>query len=156
MTHQRYNIPDQGENLVRLAAAAGGPPAEAATANEVARVRRADGAIVSTDIRAYSKDKDGPLSVLGLLLNLEAIHVRSWTELGFGMLQKRSAARQAEQICKESGIVAAVEWVQSNATKELHLSTLSDGLSGSAFYLTINEATVVDQMRRALKKWKHN
>ena len=154
MTHERYNLPDQGENLVRLAAAAGGPSAAAATANEVARIRRADGAIASTDIRAYSKDKDGPLSVLRLLLNLEEIHLKAWAELGFGMFQKRPAVRRAEEIYRESGIAAAVAWVQANATKKIHLSTLADGLSGSAFYLTINEASVVDQMRRALKKWK--
>jgi hypothetical protein len=79
--------------------------------------------------------------------------VSVWSADGFGMFQKRSASKQAEQICLERGLDAAVNWALANATTgSLHVDVLRmmfkttlDGTFGQALL------TILD---RSLRKWK--
>lgn len=122
---------------------------------EVDRVRRPDGALVAADLRDVRKEKDGPLYILGALLGLEAITVSVWAGSGFGMLQKRSASKQVEQLCREQGVAAAVDWALANGSRDrLHLSVLRDGLDDMLHGTTLNEAGMRDGLRRCFRKWR--
>jgi hypothetical protein len=144
-----HQLPDAGEALVTLA---GGDPAVAA---EVDRVRRPDGALCAADLTAYRKDKDGPLHALRILLEDEAQRVSVWSGSGFGMLQKRSASKQVEQVCIEQGANAAVNWALANSTngnldvtvlRMMYQSTL-DGSFGPALQSILE---------KSLRKWKRS
>jgi hypothetical protein len=144
-----HQLPDAGEALVALA---GGDPAVAA---EVDRVRRPDGTLCAADLTAYRKDKDGPLQALRILLEDEAQRVSVWSGSGFGMLQKRSASKQVEQVCIEQGANAAVNWALANSTngnldvtvlRMMYKSTL-DGSFGPALQSILE---------KSLRKWKRS
>lgn len=144
-----HQLPDAGQALVALA---GGDPTVAA---EVDRVRRPDGALCAADLTAYRKDKDGPLQALRILLEDEAQRVSVWSGSGFGLLQKRSASKQVEQVCIEQGANAAVNWALANSTngnldvtvlRMMYKSTL-DGSFGPALQSILE---------KSLRKWKRS
>jgi hypothetical protein len=149
MEMTNHQLPDAGQALVALA---GGDPAVAA---EVDRVRRPDGALCAADLTAYRKDKDGPLQALRILLEDEAQRVSVWSGSGFGLLQKRSASKQVEQVCIEQGANAAVNWALANSTngnldvtvlRMMYKSTL-DGSFGPALQSILE---------KSLRKWKRS
>ncbi len=96
----------------------------AVVAAEVDRVRHPAGELIQAELRSYSKAKDGPLRLLSTLLSLEALTVSMWAEQGFGMLQKRSARMQVEDISRTRGIDAAAEWTLANGSKRPHIDIL--------------------------------
>lgn len=124
----RHQLPDQGYHLASLAQDVAGERGAAAVAAEVDRVRRPDGALAQADLRAFRKPKDGPLHLLSTLLSLEAITVCVWAENGFGMMQRRSARKQAEDLSRDQGADAAVDWAMANATKMIHVDVLQQML----------------------------
>lgn len=145
----KHQLPDAGEVLVALA---GDGRAAQLVAGEVDRVRHPNGALCAADLAAYRRDKDGPLNALRVLLEDEARTVSVWSESGFGMFQKRSAAKQVEQVCLGQGLDAAVDWALANASGSLHVDVLRrmfkttlDGSFGQALL------SILD---RSLRKWK--
>ncbi len=114
----RHQLPDQGHHLVCLALDIAGERGAAVVAAEVNRVRRPDGTLAQADLRGFSKAKDGPLHLLSTLLSLEAISVSVWAEGGFGMIQRRSARKQAEELSRNQGADAATDWALSSATNK--------------------------------------
>jgi hypothetical protein len=147
MPTTQHKLPDAGAVLVALA----GDSAAQVVAAEVDRVRHRDGALCAADLAAYGKDKDGPLHALRILLEDEARTVSVWSASGFGMLQKRSASKQVEQVCLERGLDAAVDWALANASGRLDVEVLRrmfkttlDGSFGQALL------TILD---RSLRKW---
>jgi hypothetical protein len=145
----RYQLPDAGEVLVALA----GDRAAQVVATEVDRVRHPDGALCAANLAAYGKDKDGPLHALRILLEDEARTVSVWSADGFGMFEKRSASKQAEQVCLERGLDASVDWALANAKSgrldvgvlRMMFKTTLDGSFGQALL------TILD---RSLRKWR--
>ncbi|EHB48713.1 hypothetical protein MycrhDRAFT_5554 [Mycolicibacterium rhodesiae JS60] len=154
---ERYPLPDQGDTLVRLARDVGGERGAAVVAAEVDRVRRPDGTLVAADLPESRKPKDGPLHLLGSLLGMEAITVAAWAGLGFGMMQKRSASKQVEQLCRDRGLTAAVDWALANATNgQLHITVLRDSLDSilDGHMLNLDEGFFRSELARAFRKWR--
>jgi hypothetical protein len=148
-------IPDPGKILVRVAGEIAGERGAEAVAAEVQRVRRPDGSIVSADVSALTMAKHSPLHSLGGLLSFEQISVSGWAESGFGMLQKRSARRQVEQIWQDQGLEAAVNWAFANASKTLHLASLRDSLERNARNpMGHLEQGFRSNLERQLRKWQ--
>jgi len=152
----KYGLPDQGHNLAQLARDVAGDPGAALAVAEVNRVRRPGGALAQADMVSYKKAKDGPLFVLNSLLSIEAVSAAVWSEHGFGMMQKRSAKRQVEQLSRNSGIDAAVDWALTNGSNtKLDIGLLRDMLGlekliGTSF----DPAFFRHEMATSLRKWK--
>lgn len=148
----RYDLPDQGCNLVLLAGELGG----ADVAAEVDRVRRADGVLAQADVMSYSKPKDGPLFVLNSLLSLESVCVAVWGAAGFGVLQRRGARRQIEKLCRGDGVEAGVDWAMANGSMtDGSVARLREALTLDRL---VNVSFSVDfikgQLNESLIKWK--
>lgn len=150
----RYQLPDQGHHLSQLAYDVAGERGAAVVAAEVDRVRRPDGALAQVDLRGFAKAKDGPLHLLSTLLSLEALSVSVWAESGFGMMQKRSARKQVEDLCRTQGADAGTEWALTNGTKKMQ----TDVLRGMLVNLLGSGSLDADFFRRELgrtfRKWK--
>ncbi len=131
---RKYQLPDQGFTLIRWAhELAHGRTASVVDA-EMSRLRRPGGALVFADLSAFRKAPDGPLYVLRKLLDLEAMALRRWSKDGFARFHKRSAGKQAERVCRERGLDAAVDWVLANGSDHrLHLAVLREML-GAPLY----------------------
>ncbi len=93
--------------------------------------------------------------MLGTLLALEAIDVGVWTEFGFGMFQKRSMGRQAEKVCRERGLEAAVDWALATPAKyPLRLVSLRDSLTGLLNRGNFDADFFRSELARSLRKWR--
>lgn len=126
---KKYQLPDQGFTLVRWAHDIAHGRTTVVVDAEVERARRPDGALAHADLSAFRKAKDGPLSVLRTLLDLEATAVRRWSKDGFARFHRRSAGKQVERLCQQQGVEAAVDWALANgSTDRLHLDALRDML----------------------------
>ncbi len=126
---KKYQLPDQGFTVVRWAHDIAHGRTSVVVDAEVERARRPDGALTVTDLSAFRKAKDGPLSVLRVLLELEAAAVRRWSKAGFARFHKRSAGRQVERLCQQQGVEAAVDWALANGFPDrLDLDALRDML----------------------------
>jgi hypothetical protein len=124
-------------------------------AAEVNRVRRPDGALVASDVSSMKKDKHSPLHLLSTLLALEAIDVGVWTEFGFGMFQKKSMAKQAEMLCRERGLEAAVDWALATPAKyPLKVVSLRDSLAGLLNRGNFDADFFRSELARSLRKWR--
>jgi hypothetical protein len=155
MPSTKYELPDQGDTLVRLANEAAGDRGAQLVAAEVNRVRRPDGALVASELSSVKMDKHSPLHLLGTLLGLEAIAVGVWTEFGFGMFQKRSMARQAEKLCREKGLEAAVDWALASPSKyPLKVVSLRDSLEGLLNGGNLDSGFFRSELARSLRKWR--
>ncbi|HEX5402510.1 MAG TPA: hypothetical protein VFX16_09440 [Pseudonocardiaceae bacterium] len=118
-THTRkYRLPDQGFAVVRWAHDLAKGRGAVVVEPDIERIRRPDGALTFADTAAFMTAQDGSVSVLRELLDLEALTIRSWSKAGFARFHKRSAGKRAEQICREHGSDAAVDWVLANATSD--------------------------------------
>lgn len=130
----KYQLPDQGFALVRWAHDIAHGRTAVVVDAAVERARRPDGALTVTDLSAFKRAADGPLSVLRLLLELEASTVRRWSKNGFGRFHKRSAGKQVERVCHQQGVDAAVDWALAHgAGDRLDLETLRDLLGGPLY-----------------------
>lgn len=128
-----HRLPDHGFTIVRWAHELAKGRGAVAVEPDVERIRRADGALAYADTLAYKTFADGPLSVLRELLDLEARTIRSWSKSGFARFHKRSAAKRADQLCREQGSEAAVDWVLDNATSAPSVDELRDALGPRLF-----------------------
>jgi hypothetical protein len=126
----KYQLPDQGDTLVRLARDVAGDGGAAVAATELVRVRRADGTLAARDLAGVQYEQGGPLSTLSVILAGEAIAVAVWSEWGFDKRRERkSASKQVDEICRSNGVEAAVDWALANATNNrLKLDVLRDEL----------------------------
>lgn len=155
MPSTKHELPDQGDTLVRLANEAAGDRGAQLVAAEVNRVRRPDGALVASELSSVKMDKHSPLHLLGTLLALEAVAVGVWTEFGFGMFQKRSMARQAEKVCREKGLEAAVDWALASPSKyPLKVVSLRDSLEGLLNRGNLDSGFFRSELARSLQKWR--
>lgn len=150
----RYQLPDQGYQLVCLAHDVGGERGAQIVAQEVDRIRRPDGSLAQTDLRAYAKAKDGPLHLLSTLLSLEAIDASVWAESGFGMMQKRSARKQVEELSRSQGIETATDWVLSNSSKNVHVDILRGMLGNVLSRGSLDAEFFRRELGRTFRKWK--
>ncbi|HEU0191676.1 MAG TPA: hypothetical protein VFR17_10485 [Mycobacterium sp.] len=133
---KKYQLPDHGFTLVRWAHDIAHGRTAVVVDREVERARRPDGALTVADLSAFRRAKDGPLTVLRTLLELEATEVRRWSKAGFARFHKRSAGKQVERLCQQRGIEAAVDWVLENGSSDrLQLEELRD-LLGPRLYRT--------------------
>lgn len=134
-THtSKYRLPDQGFAIVRWAHELAQGRAAVVVEPDIEQIRRSDGALAFADTTAFKTAQDGPLSVLRELLDLEARAVRSWSQAGFARFHKRVAGKRAEQICRENGSDAAVDWVLANATHSELTVTALQNLLGRRLY----------------------
>lgn len=148
----KYQLPDQGFALVRWAHDIAHGRTSVVVDTEVEQARRPDGALTVADLTGYRKAKDGPLSVLRLLLELEASAVRRWSKDGFARFCKRSTGKRVERLCQHRGVEAAVDWVLANGSADrLSLDVLRDQL-GARLYRTepFDEAFFKSELARAL------
>lgn len=135
-THtKKYELPDQGFAIVRWAHELAQGRAAVVVEPDIERIRRTDGALAFVDTARFKTAQDGPLSVLRELLDLEARAIRSWSKTGFARFRKRVAGKRAEQICRERGSEAAVDWVLANATNTVTVGALQN-LLGRPLYTT--------------------
>jgi hypothetical protein len=134
-THTRkYRLPDHGYTIVRWAHELAKGRGAVVVEPDVEGVRRFDGALAFVDAAPFKTFRDGPLSVLRELLDLEAREIRSWSKAGFARFHKGPAARRVDRICREQGSEAAVDWVLANATADdVNLGQLRDRL-GARLY----------------------
>lgn len=134
-THTRkHRLPDQGFAVVRWAHDLAKGRGAVVVEPDVERIRRPDGALAFADTAPFRTAQDGPLSVLRQVLDLEARAIRSWSGAGFARFHRRGAGKRAEQICRERGSDAAVDWVLANATVgEPNIGALRD-LLGAQLY----------------------
>lgn len=65
MPSTKYELPDQGDTLVRLANEAAGDRGAQLVAAEVNRVRRPDRALVASELSSVKMDKHSPLALVG-------------------------------------------------------------------------------------------
>lgn len=153
--YTEYGIPDPGEILVQAVGEVAGERVATAVAGEVQRRRRADGTLVAADMSAFKKEKHTPLNGLGGLLAFEEISVSAWAESGFGMMQKRSARRQVEQIWRNDGLDAAAQWVLANAKHPPRLASLTDSLERNARNpMGHLEDAFWRNLKEDIRKWK--
>lgn len=128
-THTRkYGLPDHGFTIIRWAHELAKGRGAVVVEPDVERIRHADGALSYTDTVGYKTFQDGPLSVLRELLDLEARTLRSWSKTGFARFHRHAAAKRADQLCREQGSEAAVDWVLENATSPPSVDDLRDAL----------------------------
>lgn len=126
---EKYQLPDQGFNIVKWAHDIAHGRTAIVVDREVVRARRPDGALTVDDLSAFRSAKDGPLSVLRTLLELEATAVRRWSKDGFARFHKRSAGKQVERLCRQRGVEAAVDWALENGSNDrLQVDELRDQL----------------------------
>lgn len=131
---EKYQLPDQGFVLVRWAHDIAHGRTSVVVDSEVERARRPDGALTVVDLAAFRRAKDGPLSVLRTLLELEAAAVRRWSRAGFARFARFSAGRRVERLCREQGVEAAVAFALAHGQAErLKLHELRD-LLGPRLY----------------------
>ncbi|MEO9015891.1 MAG: hypothetical protein ABI307_00445 [Mycobacterium sp.] len=118
-THTRkYRLPDQGFAIVRWAHELAKGRGAVAVEPDIERVRHPDGALAFADVAAFRTVQDGPLSVLRELLDLEAREIGSWSKAGFARFHKRAGRKRVEQICRQQGCEAAVDWVLAHANSD--------------------------------------
>jgi hypothetical protein len=152
MATPKYELPDRGDTLVDWAGEIGGERAAEAIAAEVNRVRRPDGALTISALQ--SGKKDSPLGVLGLLLQGDLISVQVWSEFGVGRFERKATRKQVEQIFRESGLEAAVDWVLANATKGAPaVSLLRQGLENGHDGV-LGETYLRQELQKRLRNWK--
>jgi hypothetical protein len=150
----RHQLPDQGYRLVQLAHDVAGERGAAAVAAEVDRVRHPGGELVQSDMHGYRKPKDGPLHLLGPLLSLEAIALSVWAESGFGMMQRRSARKQAETLCRTQGVEAATDWTLAEGTKRADIGILRDMLGDVLSGGSLDADFFRRELHSTFRKWK--
>ena len=115
---KKYQLPDQGFTVVRWAHDIAHGRTSVVVDAEVERARRADGALTVADLSAFRNAGDGPLSVLRLLLELEAAAVRRWSKAGFARFHTWSSGRRVERICRQDGVEAAVGWALAHGVSD--------------------------------------
>lgn len=153
--YRTFQIPDPGEVLVQVAGEVAGLHPAAAVANEVQRVRRPDGTIVSSDVSAAKKSRHSPLRSLTGLLSFEQISLEVWAEHTFGMMQKRSAVREVKRIWRDQGLDAAVEWTLANAKRRPDLTGLEHLLRQNAANPSGHlESSFRELLAKDLRKWR--
>jgi hypothetical protein len=149
-----YDLPDQGEALIRLARGIPGQAGAEVVAAEVARVRRPGGVLARADLQGMNS-KDGPAQLLRGLLEVEAITVGTWAQSGFGITQRRSVGKQVEDMCREGGATAGVQWALANGNPDrLHIQVLRDMLAGVMDSMPGGAAFMRTRLSRSFKKWK--
>lgn len=148
----KYQLPDQGFTLVRWAHQIAHGRTAVVVDTAVEHVRRGDGALTVADLSRYRRAADGPLSVLRLLLELEATATRRWSKAGFGRFRRWSAGRQVLLRCHQHGVEAAVDWALSaGAPDRLDVAVLREQL-GAQLYRTepFDEKFFTAELARAL------
>ncbi|WP_431235949.1 hypothetical protein ACQ856_28640 (plasmid) [Mycolicibacterium psychrotolerans] len=155
--YSQYQIPDPGETLVRVVGEIAGVQIASTVAAEVDRLRRSDGSIVSADMSNSKREKHSPLNSLGGLLGYEEIVLSAWSELAFGMMQKRSAIREVKRIWQDQGLDSAVQWVMANGKHRPNLAVLADGLAENARSpMGHLENAFRQNLTKDLRKWSRN
>ncbi|WP_431240999.1 hypothetical protein ACQ86B_29180 (plasmid) [Mycolicibacterium aichiense] len=139
--------------MIRLAAEAAGAGAAEVIAAEVASVRRPDGVLTFADCRASKAFMKGPAQNLAGLLNLESMAVGVWASGPAGMMQRRSVAKQVEELCQKDGVIAAVRSALANGNPDrLSLTVLRDALAGVPHDMPGGEAFMRSELIRSLRK----
>jgi hypothetical protein len=140
--------------LIRLARGIPGQAGAEVVAAEVARVRRPGGVLARADLQGLNS-KDGPAQLLRGLLEVEAITVGTWAQSGFGITQRRSVGKQVEDMCREGGATAGVQWALANGNPDrLHIQVLRDMLAGVMDSMPGGAAFMRTRLSRSFKKWK--
>lgn len=152
-TELTFDLPDQGNVLIRLAQEAAGASGAAVIESAVADVRRPDGVLTFADVRASKNFMKGPAHTLAALLNLEAMAVGVWASGQVGMMQRRSVNKQVEQICKDNGVLAGVQWAMANVkVGPRDIDLLRDSLAGVPDGMPGGEDFVRTELVRSLRK----
>lgn len=149
-----HDLPDQGDVIIRVGHDVGGDWGAAVIANEVAGVRRPDGALTFNDLHASPTFMKGPAHALAGYLNMESISVGVWASVQLGMMQRRSVCKQVEKICLEQGLAAAIRWTYANVdtAHKLRLDDLRDSLNEISATMPGGEELTRSQMAKRLRK----
>jgi hypothetical protein len=152
-TASAFDLPDQGDILIRLAHDVAGEWGAAVIAAEVASIRRPDGVLAFDAARASKSFMKGPAHNLAALLNLESITLGVWASSGFGLMQRRSATKQIEQLCREGGLLAGVQWALANGNRDqLRLDLLRGMLANLPQSMPGGEEFMRSEIARGLRK----
>ena len=149
-----YDLPDQGDAVVRIGHDVGGDWGASVIAAEVASVRRPDGALTFNDLHASPTFMKGPAYSLAGYLTGESIAVSAWAALYLGMIQRRTVSKQVEKLCLEQGLAAAVTWTFANVTNTdlPRLDMLRESLAAVPQNMPGGQALTRSEMAKRLRK----
>lgn len=70
------------------------------------------------------------------------------------MMQRRSARKQAEDLSRDQGADAAVDWAMANATKMIHVDVLQQMLGNLFGTGTLDADFFRRELASTFRKWK--